>query len=234
MRYIRPDCLRTSLLIAAAALSLCATPVLAQAGTITISFSGTVTSAFGDLGGVLSVGDTVSGTIELDDTIVGAFTPGTVFLRAEMLYSGAVLSSTLLVNGSPVSGVGGDVTLFDSDGLLNGDDVYEASGVVDVGTVAGIPLATFDFRPAYDDPAFTLTAGTPLFAPPPIDPASANRIQLDSVSGGTASCDLDSFSVAAGPPSVPVLTPLGLGLALAALTGLVVRSARRSGPHASR
>ena len=222
----RADSLRSSLLTLITVLACCAAPVLAQADTIVVTFSGTVSSAFGDLGGVLSGGETITGTIELDDTTVGTFTPGTTFLRAEMFYAGAILSTALLVDGSPVSGTGGDLEVFDSDGPLNGDDSYEATGIVDTGTVAGVVPESFFFNSAYDDTVFTLGAGTPLFAPPPIDPASANQFLLSSASGGSAFGQIDSFSVVGAPPSVPVLSPLGLGLAVFALTGVGVGAAR--------
>lgn len=223
---VRPRALASTALLC---LALCLTlaPATARAGTIVVTFSATVSVAFGDLGAVLSGGETVTGTIELDDSVVGVFTPGSVFLRGEMLYTGAVLSMTLLVDGNPISGMGGDVELFDSDGPLNGDDSYEVTGVVDTGTVAGVVPASFRFTPAYDDPAFTFSAGTPLFPPPPIDPAKANRILLTSDSGDTAFGNLDSFTVV-GAQTVPVFSPIGLALATAALVGIGFRRSARS------
>lgn len=205
--------------MALAVLWLSSLPAQALAGTITITFSGTISSAFGDLGGPLAAGESVTGTIELDDTVVGVFTPGTVFLRAEMLYSGAILSTSLVVDGNPISGTNGNLEVFDSDGPLNGDDSYEATGLVDSGTVAGVVPASFFFNSAYDDPTYTLTPTTPLFGPPPIDPASANQFMLESASGGSAFGSIDDFTVSGAAP-VPLLSPLGVGALVAAMAGL--------------
>lgn len=220
------DRLRAGLIGSASLLALCATPALAHAGTLIVTFTGTVSVAFGDLG-TLSGGETITGTIELDDTVVGTFTPVTVFTRAEMLYTDAVLGMSLVVDGNPVSGTGGDLEVLDSDGPLNGDDSYEATGVIDTGTVGGAVPVSFFFNSAYDDPVFTLTPTTPLFAPPPIDPASANQFLLTSATGGSAFGQIDSFSVG-GAPSVPVpgVTPVGFGLTAAALASIGALRAR--------
>ena len=114
---------------------------------IEIQFTSTVSSAFGDVGAFLSGGETVTGTILLDDSVAGVFTPSPnpQFVRSEMLYSGAVISTSLVVDGYPVSGTGGDVEILDAAaGSLAGDDNYEANATVDtgiVGDVEGVPLS---------------------------------------------------------------------------------------------
>ncbi len=225
-----PRSVRSSSAPLVAILWLCLAPGLAQAGTIVITFSGTVENASGVWGAVLSGGETITGTVELDDTVVGAFTPGTVFLRAEMLYTGAVTSMSLVVDGNPISGTGGDVELFDSDGPFNGDDSYEATGVLDTGTVGGVVPTSFFWNSAYDDPVFTFGAGSPLFPPPPIDPGSTNQFTL---SAGASTVDrvsgrIDTFT-ASTPAPVPLLSPVGLGLLTGAVALLGVARARARG-----
>lgn len=202
----------------------------ARAGTIVITFTATITASFGNLAAELAVGDPVTGTIELDDTVVGVFTPGTVFQRAEMLYTGAVTSLVLDADGNPISGTGGDVLIKDSDGPLNGDDRYETHPVPTTGTIGGVAATTFFFSPAYDNPEYTLSAGLPLFAPPPLDPAKANQISFNGLSAaGSAFGRIDTMTTSGGTP-VPALPPVVWALgacALAAGGALRARGLRR-------
>ncbi len=88
----------TAALPGALMLALIAGPV--AAGTITITVDATLSGGFGDLSPALGAGSTVSGTIELDDTVVGVFTPRpNAFVRDVMLYPGAIVSSSLTIGG---------------------------------------------------------------------------------------------------------------------------------------
>lgn len=192
----------------------------ARAALITIAFEGTVTAATLDLGGLLSGGETIAGTIVLEDSVAGAFTPSpnVDFLRAEMLYVGAVVSMEVELLGDTVSGTGGDVQLFDSAGMFSGDDSYEATGALDTGTIGGVAPAGFFWNTAYGTSGFSLASGDPLFTPPPLDPLSFNQFTLTGagVSGGIAFGSVDDFEVLGVPEPSP-LAPGLLALGLAAL-----------------
>jgi len=83
---------------------------------VTLSFSGTVLFASGDLNGPVSANDTISGTITYESTTAGVYTPAgnPTFQRSEMLYSGAITDTQLSVNGTPVTGTGGGTLIFDA------------------------------------------------------------------------------------------------------------------------
>ena len=192
----------------------------ALAGTIVVTMSATVSNTSGDLTGPVSNGDTISGTFELDDSVVGVFTPSPnpMFDRSEMLYTGAVISSTVLVNGNPVSGLGGDVKLLDATDMFAGEDNYEISAVVDTGSIGGATPATLVFVAELDYTTFTISSGDPLF-PPPFDATRFNPITLTSSTGGTAFGQIDTLS-ASGAPSVPLASPI-VGLAIVLLLAVV-------------
>jgi hypothetical protein len=191
----------------------------AHAASITIAFEGTVTGATLALGSALSGGETITGTIVLDDTVAGAFTPSpnVDFVRSEMLYTGAVVSMQVQLLGDTASGTGGDVELFDSAGLFSGEDSYEVTGGLGTGTIAGVAVVGFLWNPAYQTGGFSLTAGDPLFAPPALDPLSVNQFTLTGApSGGIAFGTIDSFQLL----SVPEPSPAALGLVLLGLAAL--------------
>jgi len=209
-----------------------AATVSAEAGTVEIQFTATVSSAFGDLAGPLAAGSTITGTIVLDDSVAGAFTPSgnPTFVRDEMLYTGAVVSTTLDAGGFAVSGAGGNVLLLDADDPLAGEDNYEVRSVVDSGTIGGAVPESLVFTPEYDSTTFDVDSGTALFAPPPFDPGRFNPFTLNSLSGGSAFGQIDDFTVAGDAAPIPALPPLAtalLGTALAGVGALRVARSRR-------
>ncbi|MGH0038266.1 MAG: PEP-CTERM sorting domain-containing protein [Myxococcota bacterium] len=196
----------------------------ARAALITIEFQGTVTGATLDLGALLSGGEAISGTLVLDDSLAGVFTPtpNPDFLRAEVLYAGAVVSSEVELLGDTVSGTGGDVELFDSTGALSGDDSYEVTGALSAGDIMGVAPASIFWNTAYDMSGFGVADGDPLFAPPILDPFSFHQFTLTSATGGIAFGPVDSFQLVSVPePGSAMFGLMGLGLA-----GLARRRAR--------
>lgn len=163
------------------ALILGISPITALAGTIVVTMSTAESNTSVDLTGPVSNGDTISETFEIDESVVGVFTPSPTptFARSEMLYSGAVLSSTVLVNRNPVSGVGGDVRLLDATDMFAGEGNYEIQGFVYTGTIGAATPATVIFIPELDYTSFTVANGDSLFAPP-FGRTRLNPIPLES------------------------------------------------------
>jgi hypothetical protein len=196
----------------------------ASAGDIEIQFTATVLNAFGDFGTVLSGGETITGTLVLDDSVAGVYTPSgnPQFVRHEMLYAGAVTSTSLVIDGHAVSGTGGDVVLLDADvGSLAGADTYEPDAVIDTGTVAGVAVSSMLWNAEYPADGFTLAPGDPLFPPPPMVASFFYQITIASPGGGSLYCFIDDFQVVGGPAPVPamgVLSQLGLIGVLAVAT----------------
>ena len=212
----------------------CATAALflasgsASAGTIVVTVDGTFGNVFGDFVGNISTGASLTGTVTLDDTVVGTYTPSPnpTFVRAEMLYSGAIVSTSLEIDGNPVSGVGGDLRIRDAaTGGLAGDDKYELLVLLDTGTVGSATPVEIDLNGAYGDAAITLSGTDPLVAPPPFDPGSASNFWLRSAGGSDAFGDIDDLA-APTTPNVPLASPLGLGLLAAGLFAAARRSMR--------
>jgi len=208
---------RTLLLLAAVA-----TALPAAADTFEIQFTATVSSAFGDLSGPLAGGDTITGTFVVDDSVSGTFSPSgnPTFVRDEMLYPGAVVSTSLEVNGFAVSGSGGNIVLLDANEPLAGEDNYEVRGVVDTGTIGGATPESLVFVPEYDSTTFEVESGTVLFAPPPFDAGRFNPFTLSSASGGSAFGQIDGFTVVTAPEPVPALSPVASSLLATALATL--------------
>ncbi len=229
---------RHALALAAFLLLTSTLPHAAQADPVVIDFTGTVQAATLDLGGVLVGGESISGTLIIEDGVSGTFTPSPnpTFVRAEMLYVDAATSLTLTVDGSVVSGTGGDVELFDSTGALSGDDSYEVTSNLTTGTVAGVPVQSLFWNSAYPQTGFSLTSGTTLFAPPAFDGMKFNQFTLTGVgpNGGIAFGSIDGFTVQ-GSSAVPSASPGVLGLLAVALSllgaGWVGRAGARHGPR---
>lgn len=199
---------------------------------IEIQWTGHLTNAFGDYASELVGDELVSGTLILDETIVGTFTPSPnpQFLRSEMLYSGAVISMNVVIDGvANVSGVGGDVLLLDAAaGSLAGDDSYESTSVLSgaIGTVAAEEMF---WNAAYPTTGFTVGSTDPLVGPPALDLGSVNQFAIRKAPGdflNTISGRIDTFTVTGGGgPAVPVAGALGslalaVGLAVTGLRGL--------------
>jgi hypothetical protein len=126
----------------------------AAAEEVTLAFTGTVTSSSGDLSGVISVSDPISGTFTYESTTPGVFTPGDVFFPATMQYAGTVTAVAVTVVGDTVSGSSGDIVLTDGTGveLFGGDDGYSVTAIPDTGTIAGVAIAGFSFASVYRTP----------------------------------------------------------------------------------
>jgi hypothetical protein len=198
---------------------------VAAAGTITLTVSATLSPSSGDLNGNLTPGASVTGTIELDDTVVGVFTPSgnPTFVRSEMLYAGAIVSSSLVIDGNPVSGSGGDIRILDAaTGQLAGEDNYEINAVLDTGTVGTAAPVSIQIIPEYGDSALSLSGSDPLFAPPPFDAGRFNPVTLTSDTGGTAFGQMDGLSSSggSGTPTVPTSSGWLLLLLTTALAGV--------------
>ncbi|MCP4907012.1 MAG: hypothetical protein GY910_18715 [bacterium] len=80
--------------------------------------------------------------------------------------------------------MGGDVWLLDAAAPLAGDDHYEITGVVDMGSVGAAAPQSLVFVAEHNDATFSPSNGTPLFAPS-FDVRRFNPITLTSVGGGT-------------------------------------------------
>jgi hypothetical protein len=205
-----------------------------QAAAFTVTFSATVTNTSGDLTGPVSNGDTISGSFEIDDGIAGTFTASAnpMFVRSEMLYTGAVANSTILVNGNPVSGTGGNVLLLDSTDMFAGEDNYEIRAIVDMGSIGGATPATLVVTPELDYTTFTIADGDPLF-PPPFDETRFNPVTLTSATGGTAFAQIDTLETSSVESSsqLPAASSIGLLVFSALLMASGARSIRRQHRH---
>ena len=207
----------------------------ASAGDIEIQFTGTVQNAFGAYGGVLAGGETITGTLVVDDAVAGVYTPSPnpQFQRSEMLYSGAVTSISLSVDGYAVSGTGGDVELLDAAvGSFAGDDTWEADAVLDTGTVGGVAVSNIFWNAAYPTDGFSLSPGDPLFAPPPMVTNFFYQITIYESGFGSDSiyAFIDDFQIVGGPSPVPAtggLSQLGLMGSLVAATVASLHRRRR-------
>jgi hypothetical protein len=182
----------------------------ASAGDIEIQFTATVQNAFGDFGTVLSGGETITGTLVVDDSVAGVFTPAgnPQFQRSEMLYSGAVTSISLSVDGHVLSGTGGDVELLDAEvGSFAGDDTWEADATLGTGSVGGFPAESVLWNVAYPPDGFALAPGDPLIAPPPMVTNWFYQITIYPPGGSfdTIYAFIDDFEVVGGPSPVPAL-----------------------------
>lgn len=221
---------------AVAAVAFLFTAGAAGAGTVEVSVSGTISSAFGDLSGPVGAGSVFSGTVVLDDAVVGVFTDNgnPTFVRNEMLYTGAVLSTDLSVDGQPVSGTGGDLVLLDAVEALAGEDNYEIRSLLDTGSLGGATPAQIILTGEYDFETFSLSGSEPLAGPPAFDPTRFNPFTLESDTGGSAFGQLDALDGPSGSTAVPALPPLAGGLvALGLAAGGRLVLGRRGGRRRS-
>lgn len=224
----RPSWIASILGSSVVLLALCAG---AGAATLEVSFDATVSSVFGDLDGPVVVGSTVSGTVVLDDAVVGTYTAAgnPTFQRDEMRYVDAIVSTSLEVDGQPVSGVGGDLLLLDAKESLAGEDNYEIQAVLDTGTLGSASPISITLTGEYGFETFTLSGTDPLPGPPPFDAGRFNPFTLQSASGGSAFGQLDALAAAAPPPAVPFLSPFGaLGLVSILVASGAIRTIQRS------
>jgi len=151
-----------------------------------------------------------------------------MFVRAEMLYTGAITASELMVNGDTVTGTTGDIEIFDSlDGVFGGNDSWEVTATLTSGTIAGVSPASIFVNPSYDFSAYTLSANDPV--PAPLDSVQAvfPQFSLASVGGGTAYGMIDSYSVSGGAAPVPALGGWGVAVLMGCAI-LVARSGVRA------
>lgn len=188
--------------------------VPAGAADVSVTFTGTVFTVTGDLNGPIATSDTISGTLTYDDTTAGVFTPSPnpMFVRSQMLYTGAVTAVSVTVNGDTVSGSSGDTLIFDATDMFAGEDSYEVTSVLDTGTIGGVTPASFFWNPSFAYTAYTLTSGDPLPQPLPQAQSTFLQFQITSAGGGTAYGAIDSYTVSGGggPPAVPALPVWGL------------------------
>lgn len=205
MQRIPSKNLLSSLLLRVGLLALVAAPGTASAGTIVVTVTAPVSSVFGDLTTALAPGSTISGTVELDDSVVGSFTPSgnPTFERSQMLYSGAVRSADLVAGGFAISGTGGNVVLLDASDPLAGEDNFEIIAVLDTGSIGGASPQSIVLTAEYADTEFTLASDTQLFAPS-FDPARFNPFTLTSSTGGTAFGQIESLTA-----TISAAVPLG-------------------------
>lgn len=224
-------------LASATAFALLIASAPAVAANLVVSVSGEFDNVFGDFVGNITPGASLTGTVTLDDTVVGTFTPSPnpTFVRAEMLYTGAIVSTSLSIDGSPVSGVGGDLRIRDAaTGGLAGDDKYELLVVLNTGTLGTATPVAIELNGAYGDAAISLTGTDPLFAPPPFDPGKVSNFMLTSSGGSQAFGDLDDLAGPGAPAPVPLSSPWVLGLLAVAMTAYGARTLARHGARVGR
>jgi len=209
-----------SLAVCVLALTLApAGPALAE--SVTVNWTGTVSSATGDLNGPIAASDTVTCTLVYESNSAGVFTPSPnpMFVRAEMLYASAITSVELTVNGETVSGNGGAIHVFDSlNGVTGGADNWESTATISTGTIGGVAPSSILFDPWFSFEAWTLSDGDPV--PAPLDQAQSTFLQfsLGTPGGGTAYGSISSYTVSGGGPApVPMLGAWGIALLVAAI-----------------
>lgn len=221
--------LSTSMLGAVACAAAMLPGLPAAAGTIVVTVSGTISNTSGDFAGQATIGGAVTATVELDDTVAGVFTPSSnpTFVRSEMLYSGAISSSTVTIDGNVVSGSGGDIRLLDAaTGSLAGEDNYEINALLDTGSVGTGTPASVSFVGEYGDATLTVGASDPLAAPPAFDAGRFNPYTVTSTTGGTIFGQLSALSgsVAGTVPLAAPAIAVGLALALVVVGARALRS----------
>jgi hypothetical protein len=202
-------------------------PSLAHAGQVTLTFTGTVANAFGDLSPVLSASDALSGTIVYESTTSGTFTPSPnlTFARSEMLYTGAIVSAEITIVGDSPSGSGGDIKIFDAAEMLAGEDEFRITGTLGAGSIGGVAMSNVFLNPFYTYTNFTVSDGDPVPEPLPFAQVNFFGFNLNSAGGGSANGSIDSFTItsSSAPPSVPALSPssqLALAIGVMALTAI--------------
>jgi len=202
---------------------------------VIINFTGTVSVPSGNLNGPILAGHTVAGTLTYESTTAGVYTPSPnpMFARAEMLYTGAMVSANFTHQGvNGVSGTGGDVFIYDSlDAMFGGDDSWEGTATMTTGSIGGVAIASIWVNPNTGATAWTLSPGDDV--PTPVDESESafNQFQINSVGGGSAYGSIDSYEVigGGGGEPVPLLNAVGvLGLigALGGFGGLAVKRSR--------
>ena len=142
---------------------------------------------------------------------------------------GAIVSTSLEIDGQPVSGSGGDLLLLDAKESLAGDDNYEIQAVLDTGTLGSASPIAITLTGEYGFEAFTLSGSEVLSGPPPFDAGGFNPFTLESASGGSAFGQLDALEASSPPAPVPFLSPVGtLGLVSILAASGAIRRTRRS------
>lgn len=199
----------------------------ARAEVVVLTWSGTVSFATGELDGPIAANDTVTGTVTYETTTAGVFTPSPnpTFVRAEMLYTGAISASDLTINGDTASGTTGDIEILDSDnGMFAGDDSWEATASFSSGTIGGFALSNILVNPSFLFSAYTLSASDPVPDPLEIGQATFPQFLLASAGGGSAYGSIDSYSVSGASTPAPALGAWGIAALMATLILVAARS----------
>lgn len=208
-------------------LGLSATSV--YAAQVTVSFTATVITTTGDLSGPVATNDVLTGTITYESTTTGVFTPSPnpMFVRSEMFYSGAIVSTQFTLNGNPISGTGGDTQIFDATQMFAGEDSYEITSTLTSGSLGAATPVSFFFNPSFDFGTYTLMSGDPLPDPLPVAQSTFLQFNITSATGGTAYGSIDTYQVMTAAPPVPALGTWGLGLLVTLLIVGAVRGQDR-------
>jgi hypothetical protein len=220
-----------SYLLSFVAVLVALAPARVLAEQVTLTFSGTVSNAFGDLGSVLAANDTFTGRIVYESTTAGVFTPSPnpTFVRSGMLYSGAIVSAEFSIIGDTSTGTGGDFEIQDATEMLAGQDELRITGSLDSGTIGGVALASVFLNPFYDYLSYTVSAGDPVPQPLGFAEAAFFGFNLSSAGGGSANGPITSFDVAIGGTPVPAQSPPSAALLIVLLGAAAILALRRTG-----